>query len=252
VTGWRGPILITGTDTGVGKTIVTAAIAAAAEQMGLRVAVIKPAQTGGDDDAAVVRHLAGPTTTRVLVRYPEPLAPRSAARIADAKPLKLDAVISAVRELSGDHDLVLVEGAGGVLVPMGAGGWTVRDLAVECAMSSIVVARAGLGTINHTKLTLDALTGRPKAVVVGAWPTVPELVHSTNLTDFPGELAGALPEGAGSLEPLEFRRAAPNWLGPVLHGRFDQGSFRELNDERAFQAAPDDVWVRTEDMALAE
>src|SRR4029453_945803 len=140
----RGPVIVPGTDTGVGKTVVTAAIAAAATQAGLRVAVLKPAQTGGDCDAGVVRRRAAPTTVDTMVAYPDPLAPLTAARVADAAPLVLGDVLSTMERLAGEHELVLVEGAGGLLVPLGGAGWTAADLAVAVDAPAVVVVRAGL------------------------------------------------------------------------------------------------------------
>jgi dethiobiotin synthetase len=218
-------VLVTGTDTGVGKTIVTAAIAAAASAAGLRVAVLKPGQTGiapgstEESDIEVVRRLAAPVTAQTLATYPDPLAPAVAARVSGLAPLRLAAVSQAVRALQPTHDLVLVEGAGGLLVPMGP-GWTVADLAVAAGAASVVVTRAGLGTLNHTALTLEALAGRGIAayVVIGSWPARPDLVHRLNLDDVPGRRAGMLPEGAGALAPDAFRSAAATWLAPVLHG----------------------------------
>jgi len=258
----RGPIVVTGTDTGVGKTVVTAAIAAAAGGAGLTVAVLKPAQTGDESDVDTVVGLAGPRSTRVLASYPDPLAPATAARVAGLAPLPLDDVVSAVAELAADHDLVLVEGAGGLLVPMGtegpdAGGvwteerpersdqsdegrrrpvgsgarasgasasgrsWTVADLARRLGAPAVVVVRAGLGTLNHTALTLEALRRRDVVplVVIGAWPAQPELVHHTNMTDLPA-LAGVVPDGAGQLTRDQFSTRAPSWLAPELFGTF--------------------------------
>jgi dethiobiotin synthetase len=88
------------------------------------------------------------------------------------------------------------------------------------------VVRAGLGTLNHTALTLEALARRDIAarVVIGAWPGRPSLVHVANLVDLPGELAGVVPEGVGEL--AGFRAAAPDWLAPALYGRFDVAAFR--------------------------
>jgi len=219
VTAWRarGPVLITGTDTGVGKTVVAAAVAAAAAAAGLQVAVVKPAQTGADDDAAAVARLAAPATAVTLATYPDPLAPLVAATEAGLAPLAFDQVVAAVREHAARHDLVLVEGAGGLLVPMGRRGdgeWTVADLAVALGAPALVVARAGLGTLNHTALTLEVLRHRGVAarVVIGAWPARPEPVHRTNLARLQPDLAGMVPEGAGALAPAEFRRAAPAWL----------------------------------------
>jgi dethiobiotin synthetase len=232
-----GPVVVTGTDTGVGKTIATAAIAACATAAGLRVAVVKPGQTGVDpsygevSDEEVIARLAAPATTRTLASYPDPLAPLAAARVAELAPLDLYTVVDAVKRIASDHDLVLVEGAGGLLVPMGpriaqipgGGSWTVADLAVSLGAPAIVVARAGLGTLNHTALTLEALERRGIAglVVVGAWPAEPELVHFTNLDDLPGEMHGLLPDGAGAMEPGVFRRSAAGWLTETLYGSCD-------------------------------
>ncbi len=176
---WRGPVLITGTDTEVGKTVVTAAITAAAQAAGLRVAVVKPGQTGtatGDPaDVETVTRLAAPMTGRTLASFPDPLAPLAAARVAELPPLELYNAVDAVRDEADKHDLVLVEGAGGLLVPMGlrpsGEPWTVADLAVSLGAAAVVVARAGLGTLNHTALTLEALERRavPAGVVIGAW-----------------------------------------------------------------------------------
>lgn len=230
-------LLVTGTDTGVGKTVVTAAIAATATAAGQRVAVVKPAQTGVGDgsgepdeepDAAVVERLADPATVVTIASFPEPLAPSAAARVAGVAPLALGEAVDRIRAETRRHDLVLVEGAGGLLVPMGSDGWTAADLAVSLGATAILVARAGLGTLNHTALTLEALAGRgvPALVVIGAWPAEPELVHRTNLFDLTGEFVGAVPDGAGALAAGAFREAAPGWLAPVLGGRFDAAAFR--------------------------
>ncbi|SCF38673.1 dethiobiotin synthase [Micromonospora mirobrigensis] len=224
-------MLVTGTDTEVGKTVVTAAIAAAVQAAGLRVAVIKPGQTGtatGDPgDVDSVTRLAAPSTGRTLVSYPDPLAPLAAARVAQMEPLELYTAVDAIRAEAEKHDLVLVEGAGGLLVPMGlrpsGEPWTVADLAVSLGTPAVVVARAGLGTLNHTALTLEALERRgvPAGVVIGAWPAEPELVHWTNLTDLVPNLLGAVPMGAGAMDPGVFRRSAPGWLTPDLYGVLD-------------------------------
>jgi dethiobiotin synthetase len=228
---WRGIVLVTGTDTDVGKTIVTAAIAAAAQAAGLRVAVVKPGQTGtangGPTDIDLITRLAAPHTALTLASYPEPLAPLAAARVAHLPPLELYEVVDAIRAESARHDLVLVEGAGGLLVPMGVRPsgepWTLADLATTLGVSTIVVSRAGLGTLNHTALTLEALARRgvPVGVVLGAWPAEPELVHWANLSELLPHLVGALPDGAGSMEPGVFRRSAPGWLTPALYGVLD-------------------------------
>lgn len=244
---FTGPVIVTGTDTGVGKTIVTAAIASAAAARGLRVAVLKPAQTGiaptpagpprpagaaaaEESDIGTVVRLAAPHAARTLATFPDPLAPATAARVAGLPPVPLPDVAAAVDELAVAHELVLVEGAGGLLVSMGSEEWTVADLAARVQGRMVVVARAGLGTLNHTALTLEALSrrGLGALVVIGAWPARPELVHRTNLVDLPGTLAGVVPEGVGGWEPSAFRAAAPDWLAPPLHGRRPPTSFRDL------------------------
>ena len=230
--GTRGTVIVTGTDTGVGKTIVTAAIAAAATAAGLRVAVVKPAQTGvttGEEtDAATITRLANPASVRTLAAYPDPLAPLAAARVSGERPLTVMAAHLGVRDVGRNHDLTLVEGAGGLLVQLGEGGWTVADLAMSLGGTAVVVARAGLGTLNHVALTLEALGRRnvPALVVIGAWPASPELVHRTNLHDLAGELAGVVPAGAGGMAPSVFRREAPHWLSGALFGHFDPVAFR--------------------------
>jgi dethiobiotin synthetase len=177
---------------------------------------------------AVVARLAGQVHTRVLASYPDALAPLAAAEEAGAVPLAIGDVIEAVRLVAQEHDVVLVEGAGGLLVPMGEGRWTLADLALALRCPVLVVARAGLGTINHTTLTLEALERRGVAasVVLGSWPVDPELVHWRNLADLPGHLVGVLPEGAGSFSPQQFQQQAPTWLSPLLYGRADPSRLR--------------------------
>lgn len=227
----HGPVLVTGTDTGVGKTVVTAAIAAAATAAGRRVAVVKPAESGVEDgapgDIAEVVRLAAPTTALTLTEYPDPLAPLIAARVAQAAPLALYDVVDSIRAQVKQHDLVLVEGAGGLLVPMGVRPsgepWTVADLALLLGASAVVVTRAGLGTLNHTALTMEALERRalPACAVIGAWPAQPEAVHWTNLSELRPRLAGVVPEGSSRLAPGVFQRSAPGWLTPQLFGVLD-------------------------------
>lgn len=227
--------LITGTDTEVGKTIVTAAVAAAARVQGYAVAVIKPGQTGVGPgstqrpDVDIVAALAEPDTVRTLATYPEPLGPLAAAEEAGEQPLGIGDVIEAVTLAAAKHDVVLIEGAGGLLVPMGEGRWTVADLAVALRCPAVVVARAGLGTINHTTLTFEALEHRAVRgfLVLGSWPADPDLVHWRNLVDLPGDLVGVLPEGAGALPAARFRDQAPHWLAPTLYGRAAPDGLRQ-------------------------
>jgi dethiobiotin synthetase len=193
-------IVVTGTDTGVGKTIVSAALAALSDQ---RVAYVKPAQTGDDDDAATVARLAG-VETHVLARYRDPLAPATAARREKRPAVTPAAVAEYVRGL--DAGLVLIEGAGGLLVRFDDDGGTLADVAELLQAPVLVVARAGLGTLNHTALTLEALRARDiecLGVVIGSWPREPDLAARCNLDDL-GPILGRIPEGAGDLDREDF------------------------------------------------
>lgn len=222
-------VVVTGTGTGVGKTVVTAAIAALARARGERVAVLKPAQTGvapGEaGDLADVARLAPGITTRELARYPDPLAPAAAARRAGAPPVTPGQVAVAARELVAGHDLVLVEGAGGLLVRFDDDGGTLADAAALLGAPVLVVATAGLGTLNHTALTIEVLRARGltcAGVVIGAWPAEPDLAARCNLADLPATtgvpLLGAVPEGAGSLPPEGFVTVAGHSLARALGG----------------------------------
>ncbi|WP_084959331.1 dethiobiotin synthase [Thermoactinospora rubra] len=235
-------LVVTGTDTGVGKTVVTAAVAALARQRGATVAVVKPGQTGvlpgepGDMDEVV--RLAGVTTTFELARFPDPLSPAAAARRAGLPPVSLRHAAARIRELAESHRLVLVEGAGGLLVRYDEEGATIADLARDLGAQVLVVVRPGLGTLNHTALTLEALAHRGldlAGVVIGSWPREPGLAERCNVADLEmlaaRPLAGALPAGAARAEG--FASIARTGLAPVLGGSFDPAAFR-----RTFTVAP--------------
>ncbi|MFF9624134.1 dethiobiotin synthase [Streptomyces griseosporeus] len=230
-------LVITGTGTEVGKTVTTAAVAAAALAAGRSVAVLKAAQTGvrPDErgDADEVARLAGAVTTAELARFPEPLAPNTAARRAGMKPVHPQEVAEAAAKLATEHDLVLVEGAGGLLVRFDEAGGTLADAARLLGAPVLVVATAGLGTLNTTELTARELRRRELellGVVIGSWPDEPDLACRCNLADLPevagAPLLGALPSGAGTLDPAAFRRAAPGWLSSRLDGNWDAEAFR--------------------------
>ncbi|MFF5258977.1 dethiobiotin synthase [Actinomadura viridis] len=234
-------LVVTGTCTGVGKTIVTAALAALAAARGTEVAVVKPGQTGvGPDepgDLDVVRRLAGVDDLHEFARFPDPLSPAAAARHAGAPPLRLADVAERVQKLSETRRLVLVEGAGGLLVRYDEEGTTVADLARWLGASVVVVARPDLGTLNHTALTLEAMAHRgvqPAGVVLGEWPDKPDLAMRSNIRDLETiaarPLAGALPAGAGALDPAEFLLAAHSGLAAPFGGTFDPAVFRETHD----------------------
>ena len=233
-------LVVTGTGTGVGKTVVAAAVAALAAARGSRVAVVKPAQTGvgaaEPGDLAEVRRLAGVTDLHELARYPDPLSPAAAARHSGLDPLDLRSAAARVRDLAHERDLVLVEGAGGLLVRYDEEGATLADLAHELAADVLVVVDPSLGTLNHTALTLEAMAHRGLAlagVVIGAWPAEPDLACRSNVRDLETlaarPLAGAMPAGAGSLDGAEFLLAARAGLAPALGGTFDAADFRRAD-----------------------
>jgi dethiobiotin synthase len=223
-------LLVGGTSTDVGKTIATAALAAVAAGAGRTVAVCKPAQTGvapdEPGDLAEVTRLSGVTDTLELARYPEPLAPGIAARRSGLPLLRLDDVVDAVRALDATHDLTLVEGAGGVLVRLGASeasrsdtAFTLIDLARTLGAPMVVVTAAGLGTLNHSELTTRALAAADvdcSGLLIGAWPAEPDLAARCNLTDLPEvtgvPVVGSIPDKVATLPPHRFVSEAAQWL----------------------------------------
>ena len=216
-----GIILVTGTDTGVGKTITTAALAAVLQGQGRSVAVYKPCQSGaaaGDSDTAEIIRLAGAVTAEAGVVLQEPLAPVAAAAV-DGTPLPRLAVHAArVGELAKSHDHVLVEGAGGLLVELDSDGGTLAGLGALLAAAFVLVARPVLGTLNHTALTLEALAARKLQVlgtVLGSWPEHPDFLHHSNrhvLRSLHAPFIGTIPERASELSPENFRAEAGAWL----------------------------------------
>jgi dethiobiotin synthetase len=184
-------LVVTGTDTGVGKTYVSAALSRPGS------AYVKAAQTGDDDDAATVRELSG-AEVHTLARYPEPLAPATAARRAGVATVSMREVAAFVQNL--DNKRVIVEGAGGLLVQLDQDGGTIADVAELLDAPLVVVARAGLGTLNHTALTVEAIERRRLrclGIVIGSWPRHPDLAAECNLEDLAqiAPVLGRIPEG---------------------------------------------------------
>jgi len=158
-------LFVTGTDTGVGKTVVAAALMHRLRRSG-PVRYWKPVQTGieQDDDTATVRRLAACDAAEVFdegIRLPRPLSPHASARLAGVT----IAIEEIVRRVAGraSPPAWIVEGAGGVLVPLNDRELMI-DLMARLALPVVVAARSGLGTINHTLLTLEALNARRLAV----------------------------------------------------------------------------------------
>jgi dethiobiotin synthetase len=226
-----GLIVVSGTGTGVGKTVTTAALAALARSREERVAVVKPAQTGEPPgtpgDLGAVAALAGVADRHELARYPDPLSPEAAARVAGRPALDLRVAASSIAALAEDRAQVIVEGAGGLLVRYDPAGSKIADLAAMFDAPVLVVAGAGLGTLNHTALTLEALAARKLAcagVVIGSWPAQPGLAEWCNLRDLETvagrPLAGMLPAGAGQADRGTFLGLARRGLSPALGGTF--------------------------------
>lgn len=218
-------LFVTGTDTGVGKTVATAALACHARLAGIDVAVCKPVQTGSprDDDLADVGRLSGVSRLHGGWRYPEPLAPVAAAHRAGMTLPTRAELVASVRSVTAP--LTLVEGAGGLLVEVGAGA-TLRDLATDLGAPVLVVVAAGLGTLNHTALTLEALATQGVScagLVIGAWPPDPSIAEQGN-RDALAELApvrAVLPAGAGALSAQQFEAMSasafdPGWIASLV------------------------------------
>ncbi|WP_058234820.1 dethiobiotin synthase [Devriesea agamarum] len=245
----RGRItIVTGTDTDVGKTIATATIAAALVEAGRKVAIVKPVQTGlpprrpdiVDGDVDIAARLSGASTALEGVRFTRPMAPRQAARLEGRCLPNLEVHCALIDDAAATHDEVLVEGAGGMLVEL-APQRTIVDLALalrqRCHVSVsstasqtcpapdqhpsgdpcanvrvLVVTRSRLGTLNHTALTIEALTARsltPAGIVIGSWPEQPDEIDRENLSDLRAgstPVLATIPAGLGQVEPEEFRR----------------------------------------------
>ncbi len=178
-------LFVTGTDTGVGKTVVSAVLARRARESNTHVRYVKPVQTGltagapgGDADFVGA---AASIEAVELERFDEPLAPAVAAELA-GRPIDFNDLMRRTLECADDVDLLLVEGAGGLLVPL-TNEATMADLAKAIDSELVVVVRPGLGTLNHTALTLEAADRRGLEVakiVVSGYPADPGTTERTN------------------------------------------------------------------------
>jgi dethiobiotin synthetase len=196
-------VFVTGTGTGVGKTVVAAAIAHTLIEQGKRVAVFKPAVTGLDEIAAdgpqsgQIGHFEAHRPDHVVLReaarssqsddeiapyrYGPPMSPHLAAALAGAEisPARL---LDAARAAAAGADVLVCEGVGGLLVPL-AKDYLVRDLAVDLGLPLVIAASSGLGTINHTLLTIEAArsTGLVvAAIVLTPWQEHPSAIEQSN------------------------------------------------------------------------
>jgi dethiobiotin synthetase len=186
-------LFVTGTDTGVGKTVLSAALVAAMAQAGKRVRASKPVVTGlaeppaagagWPSDHELLARVAGMSPEEVSpLRLGAAASPHLAAELERAH-IEPNQLVAGARSAARDAEVVVVEGVGGLLVPL-APGYLLRDLAVALGLPVLIAARPGLGTINHTLLTLQAAHAAGldvRAVVLTPWPSRPDAVERSNL-----------------------------------------------------------------------
>jgi len=207
-------VFVTATDTGVGKTVLAAAICAALAQRGERVAAFKPVVTGLDDEpdewprdhellaqVATIRQKPSDVTP---LSFGPPVSPHLAAEMA-GDPIEPHELASAARSAGDEADALVCEGVGGLLVPI-TPGYLIRDLAVELDLPIVIAARPGLGTINHTLLTIEAAraVGLDVAgVVITPWPEDPDRLVVSNKDTI---------ERFGSVQVSPLKRTDPDSL----------------------------------------
>jgi dethiobiotin synthetase len=183
-------LFVTGTDTGAGKTVVAGAVIAALVRRGARVAAFKPVVTGLDEpaafgwahDHALLAAAAGTDPKAVSpARFGPAVSPHLAAARAGTT-IDVDALLAAARAEAEGADVLIAEGVGGLLVPL-TDSHTVRDFAVALGLPLVIAARTGLGTINHTLLTLEAARAAGldvRGVVLTPWPDEPSAMERSN------------------------------------------------------------------------
>jgi dethiobiotin synthetase len=230
-------LLVTGTDTGIGKTIIAGAIADWFRRQGKRIAVCKPAGSGCvhrreglvSEDAEFLAHCANthhPLDVVCPVRYAEPLAPAIAAERVGA-PLDWSVIDRAIQTMSRDSDVMIVEGVGGLMVPMDE-KHTFLDVARWLQLPAVVVGRPALGTINHTLLTVNVLRDagvKVAGVVINRYPAeTPTVAEETNpraierwgkvpvlaiVPDYRGSITTQLPaDVVAAIDPVDWARLA--------------------------------------------
>jgi dethiobiotin synthetase len=181
-------VFVIGTGTEVGKTVVAAAIARTLAAEGRAVAVFKPAVTGleeaGEADHELLRRAAGSAQRDAEIapyRYDPPASPHLAAELAGER-IEPEVLRQAARAAGEGAEALVCEGVGGFLVPLAA-DYLVRDLAVDLGLPLVVAAGPGLGTINHTLLTVEAARAarlEVRAVVLTPWPQEPSAIEESN------------------------------------------------------------------------
>jgi dethiobiotin synthetase len=183
-------VFVTGTGTGVGKTVLAGTVAARLRLLGMHVAVFKPVLTGLDeppapgwprDDELLAAAAGVPVAEVTTRRYGPPVSPHLATELAGAD-IALADLVQEATALASRADAIVIEGVGGLLVPLSATA-TVRDLAAAVGLPLLVAAHPGLGTLNHTLLTVEAARAAGlsvRAVVLGPWPARPSVMEESN------------------------------------------------------------------------
>lgn len=208
-------LFVTGTDTGVGKSVVAGAICAALVARGERVSAFKPAVTGLDEapgdwphDHELLAQAAGGWQAGEAVapyRYGPPLSPHLAAEMA-GETIEPAQLLEVAR--SAAPSTLVAEGVGGLMVPI-TPGYLVRDLAIDLGLALVVAARTGLGTINHTLLTVEAARAaglRVAGIVMTPWPREPQPIELSNRETIE-RLSGVAVSGLAPTSPLELALA---------------------------------------------
>jgi dethiobiotin synthetase len=223
-------LFVTGTDTEVGKSVVAAAVTAALAARGMPVGAFKPVVTGVDDepepgkapDHELLGAAAGMAAEAVApYRFGPPVSPHLAGELA-ATAIDPEVLVATARQTAEARGTLIAEGVGGLLVPLTSGGYLVRDLMVALGLPVVIVARPGLGTINHTLLTVEAARSAGldvRGVVVSPWPQDPTTMEASNrrtIQVLSGVEVSTLPRLPGfSVAELAFAGAAlplDRWL----------------------------------------
>jgi dethiobiotin synthetase len=223
-------LLVTGTDTGVGKSVLAAAICTTLAARGERVAALKPAATGLDEAPGSWPHdhellgrcaNAGQTPEEVApYRYGPAASPHHASALA-GEAIEPAELVRRAHSLAGRAEALVVEGVGGLMVPLTA-AYLVCDLAVELALPVVIASRPGLGTINHTLLTVEAARSAGlavAAVVMTPWPEEPSALERSN-RETVERLSGVIVTPMPRLTPDTLGRVADalpvdDWLVPA-------------------------------------
>lgn len=213
-------IVVTGTGTDIGKTIATAALASHYQRHGYHVVVAKPVQTGeptGCGDIFTVKALTGVDVAE-YVRYPEPLAPNLAARRAGVVQVDRVELVDWIRRLDDPDRVVLVEGAGGLLVRF-ADDFTLADVVVDLGAPLCVVTSLGLGSLNWAELTVREAQRRGihvAGLIGGSLPAEPDLATQLNIEELEEvtgiRLWGCIPHGVGVMGAQAFGESVGTWL----------------------------------------